>query len=85
MVLNFNSTGEYGQAVYGNTSSQHVNSTTGAIAQSKPLAMQGGRSRRNRNQNGGRRSQRNKKQSRRQRNNSRRNQNGNRQRQRGGK
>lgn len=82
MVLNFNSTGEYGQAVYGNTSSQHVNSTSGAIAQSKPLAMQGGRSRRNRNQNGGRRSQRNKKQSRRQRNNSRRNQ---RQRQRGGK
>lgn len=80
MVLNFNSTGEYGQAVYGNTSSQHVNSTSGAIAQSKPLAMQGGRSRRNRNQNGGRRSQRNKRRS--QRNNSRRN---NSRRQRGGK
>ena len=82
MVLNFNSTGEYGQAVYGNTSSQHANSTTGAIAQSKPLAMQGGRSRRNRNQNGGRRSQRNKKQSRRNHRRSRRN---NSRRQRGGK
>ena len=82
MVLNFNSTGEYGQAVYGNTSSQHVNSISGAIAQSKPLAMQGGRSRRNRNQNGGRRSQRNKKQSRRNHRRSRRN---NSRRQRGGK
>ena len=82
MVLNFNSTGEYGQAVYGNTSSQHVNSTSGAIAQSKLLAMQGGRSRRNRNQNGGRRSQRNKKQSRRNHRRSRRN---NSRRQRGGK
>ena len=82
MVLNFNSTGEYGQAVYGNTSSQHVNSTSGAIAQSKPLAMQGGRSRRNRNQNGGRRSQRNHRRSRRNHRRSRRN---NSRRQRGGK
>ena len=82
MVLNFNSTGEYGQAVYGNTSSQHANSTTGAIAQSNPLAMQGGRSRRNRNQNGGRRSQRNHRRSRRNHRRSRRN---NSRRQRGGK
>ena len=84
MVLNFNSTGGYGQAVYGNTSSQHVNQATGAIAQSNPLVMQGGRSRRNRNQNGGRHNQRNNKRSQRNHRRSRRN-NSRRQRQRGGK
>ena len=65
MVLNFNSTGGFGQAVYGNTSSQHAGQN-GAIAQSNP-SMQGGRrnnrrsqrNNRRRNQNGGRRSRRN--------------------------
>ncbi len=61
MVLNFSSTGEYAQAVYGGTNSQ-VAGANGAIATTNPnsTVMQGGRRRSRKNQS--RRNQRNKSQ-----------------------
>ena len=73
MVLNFSSTGEYAQAVYGGTNSQ-VAGANGAIATTNPNSavgpMQGGRNQSRRNQS--RRNQSRRNQSRR--NQSRRNQ-----------
>ena len=69
MVLNFGSTGEYGKAVFGDTSSQHAGQN-GAIAMNNPAGMQGGKrknrrnsNKKNKNKKGGNKSQRqNKKQ-----------------------
>ena len=68
MVLAFDSTGNFGKAVYGDASSQHAGQN-GAISTSNPsTTMKGGRNRSrrnsrrnqngNRNQNGGRNSRR---------------------------
>ena len=73
MVLNFGSTGEHGQAVYGGTNSQ-VAGANGAIATTNPNSvgpMQGGkrRSRKNKNQQGGKRRQQSQRQNKKQRQN----------------
>ena len=63
MVLNFSSTGEYAQAVYGDTNSQHAGAN-GAIAMNNPNStagpmMQGGRNQSRRNQSRRNQSRRN--------------------------